>query len=211
MSNREAYKHTVHFNKGREHYVREEWKSAIEEMEMAVQKLVLAEEMCRHACEKPFDMGWFPDFVTSVANHFAFCLKCKQNCKSVLSNLDGEQIDKLLPTMYNYLQYSYYQTGQLPKASECVASYLHLDPEDEPMINNKEYYMKKSNVPLHWFVIRNEAVTYKQREDYEESLSNYIETNFVFEADEPMNVIDDKNATSSNFTEKSSSEDKQEL
>ncbi len=42
-------------------------------------------------------------------DHFVFCLKCKQQCQTKLSNLDGNIIEDVFPLMYNYLQFSYYK------------------------------------------------------------------------------------------------------
>ena len=96
-------------------------------MEEALKEYLLAEELCRVNCDKPFDMGWwvdndrngpnhwltltfrYPDFKSSVANHFTFCLKCKMNCAQNLNNFNGEYMDDLLPSFYHYLQFAYYK------------------------------------------------------------------------------------------------------
>jgi hypothetical protein len=51
-----------------DHYSEEDWQTAVSLFEEAVAKYTEAEAECRLDCEKPFDMGWFPDFVTSVAS-----------------------------------------------------------------------------------------------------------------------------------------------
>ena len=56
------------FRRGTEHYRRQEWPAVIETMEAALEAFLESEERCRFACEKPFDMGWFPDFVMAVAS-----------------------------------------------------------------------------------------------------------------------------------------------
>ena len=78
-------------------------------MEAALDAFLESEERCRFACEKPFDMGWFPDFVPAVANHFTFCLRCKRRCQAELENLNGETVEDVLPLMYHYLQFAYFQ------------------------------------------------------------------------------------------------------
>ena len=50
----------------------------------------------------------YPDFKSSVANHFTFCLKCKMNCAQTLNNFRGEILENLVPTFYHYLQFGYY-------------------------------------------------------------------------------------------------------
>jgi hypothetical protein len=57
-----------HFLAGTKHYRESQWTKVIDSMEAALEAALEAEENCRFACEKPFDMGWFPDFVSSVAS-----------------------------------------------------------------------------------------------------------------------------------------------
>ena len=51
----------------------------------------------------------YPDFKSSVANHFTFCLKCKMNCAGKLNNFRGESIQDVLPSFYHYLQFGYFK------------------------------------------------------------------------------------------------------
>ena len=37
-------------------------------MEKAIKTYLTSEEECRLMCEKPFDMGWYPDFIASVSS-----------------------------------------------------------------------------------------------------------------------------------------------
>ena len=51
----------------------------------------------------------YPDFKSSVANHFTFCLKCRMNCARKLNNFRGESVEDLLPSYYHYLQFAYFK------------------------------------------------------------------------------------------------------
>ena len=62
--------HTKSFKAGVEFYSEESWQESVEAFEQAVANFIEADEECRMDCEKPFDMGWFPDFVTSVASEY---------------------------------------------------------------------------------------------------------------------------------------------
>ena len=57
---------------------------------------------------EPVCVSRYPDFKSSVANHFTFCLKCKMNCAQTLNNFRGEILENLVPTFYHYLQFGYY-------------------------------------------------------------------------------------------------------
>ena len=39
-------------------------------MENGLKSFYSAEEDCRLGCEKPFDMGWYPDFIASISSNF---------------------------------------------------------------------------------------------------------------------------------------------
>ena len=58
------------FLSGTENYRAEDWNTVVERMEKALEGYWGAEDRCRASCEKPFDMGWFPDFITSVASKY---------------------------------------------------------------------------------------------------------------------------------------------
>ena len=126
--------HTVKYQAGTKAYTAEEWTEVISQMEGAVTSYLEAENQCRRNCEKPFDMGWFPEFVVSMSSntdaggyfhhnhstlkcagfffsdHFTFCLKCKRKCKARLSNLKDLHDDPhMLAQMYFYLMFAYYK------------------------------------------------------------------------------------------------------
>ena len=127
--------HVALFLRGTEHYRQKEWPAVIVSMEAALEAFLESEERCRFACEKPFDMGWFPDFVPAVANHFTFCLRCKRRCQAELENLNGETVEDVLPLMYHYLQFAYFQgilTIALRRDMPFKASYFQREISSKP-------------------------------------------------------------------------------
>ncbi|GLG97441.1 Uncharacterized protein GBIM_04206 [Gryllus bimaculatus] len=163
---------------GVEAYNKGDFASVINLLEQSLKKWLRAAEECRAYCESPFDQGWFPDFISSVSNHFTFCLRCKQKCEMPLNSLNGEYHEDMLPSHYHYLQYSYYKVSKLQKACEAVESYLLFFPNEETMIKNKEFYSQYLNGNMDYFVPREEAVKYVQRQKYENQLLNFIDTEF---------------------------------
>ena len=141
----------------------------------------------------------YPDFKSSVANHFTFCLKCKMNCAENLNNFNGEYMDDLLPSFYHYLQFAYFKGGEkgvyifssvsflvgsVEKAAQCTGTYLYLNPDQEDMKGNEVYYREVEGVKEKWFLPREEAVNYVQRDQDEEALLEFIESNYIFDQDE---------------------------
>ncbi|XP_076061271.1 prolyl 3-hydroxylase 1-like [Oratosquilla oratoria] len=165
---------------GNKEYFEEHYEQAIEHMEKSLELYWEEDLDCRMMCEAPFDMGWFPDFVSSVANHFTSTLRCKNHCEQKLANVVGKVREDFLPSYFNYLQYSYFKAGDLLKACEAVASYLTLIPEDEVQIGNKEFFLEQENVKEGYFVPRKEVVEYKKRRNSEETLIDFIEKSFLF-------------------------------
>ena len=60
------------FLRATELYQNDQWIDVTEVMEMALKNYIQQMQICRVMCEKPFDMGWFPDFITSVASERTF-------------------------------------------------------------------------------------------------------------------------------------------
>jgi len=69
LVNREAAGFVLFYSAGVKAYRAMQWPAVIQRMEKAVLSYLDDEERCRFACEKPFDMGWHPDFVSSVASN----------------------------------------------------------------------------------------------------------------------------------------------
>jgi len=185
--------------KGTDLYDEKNWKFMVIEMENALKTYYLAEETCRIECDKPFDMGWYPDFKSSVANHFTFCLKCKMNCASTLNNFRGEIIDNLVPTFYHYLQFGYYNIGNMNEAARCAATYLYMMPDSKEMKDNVDYYKFEEKVEEKWFQPRPEAINYVYRDNDEEALLTFIEDEFIFKRDVNPETEDGSNLASDNF------------
>ncbi|CAL7946478.1 unnamed protein product [Xylocopa violacea] len=164
--------------KGVSAYENEDFAEATGLFETSLKTYLAAEEECRSYCEGPFDQGWYPEFTSSIANHFAYCLKCKRICSRTLNSINGDYRGDILRSHYNYLQFSYYKLGNLKAACAAVESYLLFDPMDETMLQNKEYYSGQPKVNGDYFTPRQEALDYVKRQEYEMSLLNYISNEF---------------------------------
>lgn len=164
--------------KGVSAYADENYSEAAGLFETSLRLYLNAEEECRFYCEGPFDHGWYPEFTSSVANHFAYCLKCKRACVHALNNVNGDYRKDILRSHYNYLQFSYYKLGNLKAACSAVGSYLLFDPVDETMLYNVQYYKSQPKVKEEYFAPRQEALEYVKRQEYEESLLRYISREF---------------------------------
>nr|XP_012151788.1 PREDICTED: prolyl 3-hydroxylase 1-like isoform X2 [Megachile rotundata] len=159
-------------------YENEDYAQAAALFEASLSSYIQSEEECRFYCEGPFDQGWHPEFTSSVANHFTFCLRCKRACSQRLNNVNGNYRRDMLKSHYNYLQFSYYKLGKLKAACAAVESYLLFDSLDETMQNNKAYYRAQPKVQEEYFTGRQEAVDYLKRQEYELSLLRYISNEF---------------------------------
>ncbi|XP_071546845.1 prolyl 3-hydroxylase 1-like isoform X2 [Panulirus ornatus] len=175
---------------GNSAYNKADYEETITHMEKSLSLFYKAYEECRYLCEKPFDQGWYPDFISSVANHYTFTLRCKRRCIWQLSNLYGEIDDDFYASYFNYLQYSYYQEGDTKKACEAVASALHVNPDDAVQIRNKQFYLAEE-ISEDFFVPRKDVVAFMERESFEEKLLEFIETNFIFLTDEFLDEDDE--------------------
>jgi len=184
VKNLESPDYVENYLIGTDFYRSEDWEKLINTMEEALKEYLLAEELCRVNCDKPFDMGWYPDFKSSVSNHFTFCLKCKMNCAQNLNNFNGEYMEDLLPSFYHYLQFAYFKVGKVELAAQCTGTYLYLHPDQEDMKGNAAYYKDTEGVNEKWFLPREEAVAYVERDQDEQALLDFIENNYIFDENE---------------------------
>ncbi|KOC68177.1 Synaptonemal complex protein SC65 [Habropoda laboriosa] len=159
-------------------YESEDYAGAVGLFESSLSLYLQGEDECRFYCEGPFDQGWHPEFTSSIANHFAYCLKCKRTCSDILNNVNGDFRKDMLKDHYDYLQFSYYKLGDLKKACTAVESYLLFDPVDETMLENRNYYSAQPKVKEEYFTPRQEALNYVKRQEYEFSLLRYISKEF---------------------------------
>lgn len=80
--------------------------------------------------------------------------------------------------------FSIFTVGNIEKACQAAASYLLFFPNDETMIDNKNFYMTLGNVNEGMFVPRAEALHYHERELGEKALLQFIEDSFQFDEGE---------------------------
>ncbi|RXN23096.1 prolyl 3-hydroxylase 1 [Labeo rohita] len=116
--------HMAAFLEGKIHYSAEDFTPAIEHFEEAVEEYFIAYEECR------------------VLYHYLHALNCKQNCAVDLASTAGREtpFEDFLPSHFNYLQFSYYNSEKYEQAIECAKTYLLFHPEDEVMAQNLAYY-----------------------------------------------------------------------
>ncbi|XP_011298276.1 prolyl 3-hydroxylase 2 [Fopius arisanus] len=171
-----------YYMKGVDAYEEELYDEAAENFEKSLKLYMKSEDECRLYCEGSFEQGWHPEFTSSIANHFTYCLKCKRLCSQLLNNFNGDYQRELLPSHYNYLQFAYYKLGEIKSTCQAVESYLLFYPADETMLNNKEYYKKLPKVEDQqdeYFIARPEAVDYVKRQEYELRILRYIADEFT--------------------------------
>ncbi|KPP59953.1 hypothetical protein Z043_122083, partial [Scleropages formosus] len=114
-----------------------------------------ADQECRALCEGGYDydgynyMDYSADLFQAITGkyghdiyHYMQVLNCKQNCAVELATLPGSDnpLEDFLPSHFNYLQFSYYNSEDYQKAIECAKTYLLFHPEDEVMNQNLAYY-----------------------------------------------------------------------
>ncbi|KAI7795187.1 prolyl 3-hydroxylase 1 [Triplophysa rosa] len=138
--------HMTEFIEGKMQYSMEKFAPAIEHFEAAVEEYFTAYEECRVLCEGAFSydnyMEYNADLFQAMTDHYLHALNCKQNCAvDLASNVGREKpFEDFLPSHFNYLQFSYYNSEKYEQAIECAKTYLLFHPEDEVMVQNLAYY-----------------------------------------------------------------------
>ncbi|XP_076862351.1 prolyl 3-hydroxylase 1 isoform X2 [Brachyhypopomus gauderio] len=144
----EARPHMEEFLEGKRLYSTEDFPSATEHLEASVDEYFAADEECRLLCEGAYDydgykyMEYHADLFQAVTDHYLHVLHCKQSCSVQLATTAGREkpFEDFLPSIFNYLQFSCYNSEKHEKAVEYTKTYLLFHPNDEVMKQNLVYY-----------------------------------------------------------------------
>ncbi|XP_060767027.1 prolyl 3-hydroxylase 1 [Neoarius graeffei] len=144
----EARPHMAEFLEGKKLYSADDFSSSIGHFEAALEEYFTADAECRALCEGVYDydgynyMDYDADLFQSITDHYLHVLVCKQNCAVELASTAGREkpFEDFLPSHFNYLQFSYYNSEQYEKAIECAKTFLLFRPDDEVMNQNLAYY-----------------------------------------------------------------------
>ncbi|XP_030584427.1 prolyl 3-hydroxylase 1 isoform X2 [Archocentrus centrarchus] len=144
----EARPHMAEFLLGKSHYSDDSFVLAAEHFEAAVDEYFIADKECRALCEGAYNydgynyMEYSADLFQTMTDHYLQVLNCKQHCAVELALSAGgdKPFEDFLPSHFNYLQFSYYNSEKYEQAIECAKTYLLFHPEDEVMNQNLNYY-----------------------------------------------------------------------
>ncbi|XP_046881219.1 prolyl 3-hydroxylase 1 [Hypomesus transpacificus] len=144
----EARPHMAEFLEGKRVYSADRFAPAIDHFEAAVEEYFIADKECRVLCEGAYDydgynyMEYSSDLFQSMTEHYMQVLSCQQRCSVELATTAGRDkpFEDFLPSHFNYLQFSYYNSEKYAEAIECAKTFLLFHPEDEVMNQNLAYY-----------------------------------------------------------------------
>uniref|UniRef100_A0A3B5AAV3 Prolyl 3-hydroxylase 1-like n=1 Tax=Stegastes partitus TaxID=144197 RepID=A0A3B5AAV3_9TELE len=144
----EARPNMAEFLAGKSYYSDDSFGLAAQHFEAAVEEYFTANKECRALCEGSYNydgynyMEYSADLFQSVTDHYMQVLNCKQHCSVELASTAGRDkpFEDFLPSHFNYLQFSYYNSEKYEQAIECAKTYLMFHPEDEVMNQNLNYY-----------------------------------------------------------------------
>ncbi|XP_035988134.1 prolyl 3-hydroxylase 1-like isoform X2 [Fundulus heteroclitus] len=140
--------HMAEFLMGKRFYSDDTFGLAAKHFEKALDEYFTANKECRALCEGRyrFDgytyMEYSADLFQAMTDHYMQLLNCKQHCSVELASAAGRDspLQDFLPSHFNYLQFSYYNSERYEQAIECAKSYLLFHPKDEMMTQNLNYY-----------------------------------------------------------------------
>ncbi|KAE8298004.1 Prolyl 3-hydroxylase 1 [Larimichthys crocea] len=144
----EARKHMSEFLLGKSYYSDDSFGLAAEHFEVALDEYFTADKECRALCEGAYNydgynyMEYSADLFQTMTDHYMQVLNCKQHCSVELASHTGREtpFEDFLPSQFNYLQFSYYNSEKYEQAIECAKTFLLFHPDDEVMNQNLAYY-----------------------------------------------------------------------
>ncbi|GAA6225403.1 prolyl 3-hydroxylase 1 [Lates japonicus] len=144
----EARPHMAKFLLGKSFYSDDSFGLAAENFEVAIEEYFTADKECRALCEGAYNydgynyMEYSADLFQTMTDHYMQVLNCKQHCSVELASAAGRNkpFEDFLPSHFNYLQFSYYNSEKYEQAIECAKTFLLFHPDDEVMKQNLAYY-----------------------------------------------------------------------
>ncbi|XP_023280585.1 prolyl 3-hydroxylase 1 [Seriola lalandi dorsalis] len=144
----EARPHMAEFLLGKSYYSDDSFGLAAEHFEVAIDEYFTADKECRALCEGAYNydgynyMEYSADLFQTVTDHYTQVLGCKQHCSVELASTAGRDkpFEDFLPSQFNYMQFSYYNSEKYEQAIECAKTFLLFRPNDEVMNQNLAYY-----------------------------------------------------------------------
>ncbi|TNN79627.1 Prolyl 3-hydroxylase 1 [Liparis tanakae] len=144
----EAKPHMAEFLQGKSYYSDDSFGLAANHFEGAVEEYFTADKECKAMCEGAYNydgynyMEYSADLFQTMTDHYMQVLNCKQHCAVELASTAGKDkpFEDFLPSHFNYLQFSYYNSEKYEQAIECTKTFLLFHPGDEVMNQNLAYY-----------------------------------------------------------------------
>ncbi|XP_056130404.1 prolyl 3-hydroxylase 1 [Lampris incognitus] len=144
----EAQPHMAEFLLGKRYYSDDSFGLAAGHFELTAEEYFVADRECRVLCEGAHDydgynyMEYKADLFQSMTDHYMQVLNCQQRCAVELASTAGRSkpFENFLPSLFNYLQFSYYNSEKYKQAIECAKTFLLFHPKDEVMNQNLAYY-----------------------------------------------------------------------
>uniref|UniRef100_A0A8C5DVJ2 procollagen-proline 3-dioxygenase n=1 Tax=Gouania willdenowi TaxID=441366 RepID=A0A8C5DVJ2_GOUWI len=144
----EAREHMADFLLGKSYYSDASFGLAARHFEEALVEYFNADKECRALCEGAYDydgynyMEYHADLFQSITDHYLQVLNCKQRCSVELASSAGKDtpFEDFLPSHFNYLQFSYYNSEKYEQAIQCAKTFLLFHPEEQVMTQNLNYY-----------------------------------------------------------------------
>ncbi|XP_077458833.1 prolyl 3-hydroxylase 1 isoform X3 [Stigmatopora argus] len=145
----ESRTHMANFLMAKSYYSNNSFSLAAKLFEVAVDYYFAADEECRALCEGSYNydgyhyMEYNADLYQAMTDHYIQVLNCKQRCSAKLALISAgndKPFEDFLPSHFNYLQFSYYNSESYDLAIECAKTYLLFHPDDEVMKQNLDFY-----------------------------------------------------------------------
>ncbi|XP_070567070.1 prolyl 3-hydroxylase 1-like isoform X2 [Ptychodera flava] len=176
--------HQELYVKGRAAYRAENWPESIDYFEGALEEYYKSHDECQALCEGTHEHDDFEDLYISFATHYHTVLECQIKCEETLAIIDGYYHTDHVAAHYHYLQFAYYQVGEMDKAVACAVSYLLFVPGDEVMSKNMLFYEQLPDVDPAGFKPRSEARQYNTKIIVQRRMKRFADKMFGFSDNE---------------------------
>lgn len=171
----EELPHITLYKQGEAVYKEGKYDQCIQSFEESLALFYKELAKCNAVCEEQ-DGTREVSYSTSLFNHFRGILSCRRQCQVKMTEMKGRSsATHFVPYYFHYLQYCYFQVGNILEAAIAADSYLLMMPSDPVMSKNFHWYKQQKEVKGKTITPRPRAKKYMKQFAVELNLLNILD------------------------------------
>ncbi|MFH4981047.1 hypothetical protein AB6A40_007756, partial [Gnathostoma spinigerum] len=165
-------------------YKTEDWQTCMRDLSDSMEEYFNEIEKCRTICEDELNWesidGLNPEMSIVLTSVYMSVLRCKNDCPSKLSRVNGREINGLLASYFDYLHVCQFKSNYGRDACQSVANSLLLQPNNPIMRRNRLFYSTKYSIAGLFKPSKN-VIEFHRRDVLEKRFISFVDERFKYE------------------------------